>query len=75
MEEGGGVGGLDVAATSGWVGRVHLCQRVEVRRLDRRRLCPRKGRRVLAQQSDAVGRDESAVGLQEDQGGNTAHLG
>ena len=45
-----------------------IVERVEVRRVRRRLPLPRKGARVLAQQSDAVGGDELALGVEEDEG-------
>ena len=45
-----------------------VVERVEVRRVRRRLPLPRKGARVLPQQSDAVGGDELALGVEEDEG-------
>ena len=45
-----------------------IVERVEVRRVRRRLPLPRKGARVLAEQSDAVGGDELALGVEEDEG-------
>ena len=45
-----------------------IVERVEVRRVRRRLPLPREGARVLAQQADAVGGDELALGVEEDEG-------
>ena len=45
-----------------------IVQWVEVRRVRRRLPLPRKGARVLPEQSDAVGGDELALGVEEDEG-------
>ena len=45
-----------------------IVERVEVRRVRRRLPLPRKGARVLPEQSDAVGGDELALGEEEDEG-------
>ena len=45
-----------------------VVERVEVRRVRRRLPLPRKGARVLPEQSDAVGGDELALGVEEDEG-------
>ena len=45
-----------------------IVQWVEVRRVRRRLPLPREGARVLAQQADAVGGDELALGVEEDEG-------
>ena len=45
-----------------------VVERVEVRRVRRRLPFPRKGARVLPEEADAVGGDELALGVEEDEG-------
>ena len=52
----------------GFAAQQTIVEWVEVRRVRRRLPLPRKGARVLPEQADAVGGDELALGVEEDEG-------